>query len=467
MKWRVLSLGVAVSAILSGPAAGDGRETAGAAPKPPVSPVKLVFIHHSTGEGWLADDGGRLGVALRDNNYFVSDTNYGWGPDAIGDSTDTGHWWAWFRGPRRDAYLDALFKESGQNASYSRLARDPGGENRIVLFKSCFPNSSIAGRPGDAPRKGANPLRGQDSSSPWMTVANVKGIYNDLLAYFSTRTDKLFVLVASPPLVPNATDAAHAANARAVHDWLVTDWLKPYPHANVAVFDLFTVLTSNGGSTDVSDLGRVAGNHHRYRNGAVEHPRTVNNNTSAYGSTEDDSHPTAAGGRKASGEFAPLLNLYFARWKAGTKAPQAGTVTPSSGSVAAGAAVNFKTTWSDANGSNDLKECLFLVGAGTSPSASAYVFYDPLAGKLYLRSQDGSKWTGGYAPGSAHTIRNGQVGLNCARTIVLIQTGTVAVTWNLTFVASYAGPRSLYLKATDKGKRTSGWKKKGAVTIVS
>jgi hypothetical protein len=56
---------------------------------------------------------------------------------------------------------------------------------------------------------------------------------------------------------------------------------------------------------------------------------------------------------------------------------------------------------------------------------------------------------------------------DCARTIVSIQTGTIAVTWNLTFAASYAGPRSLYLKATDRAKLASGWKKKGAVTIGS
>lgn len=466
MKWRVLCLDVAAAAILLGSASVAGSEPGNAAPKPPASPVKLIFVHHSTGEEWLADGGGRLGVTLKANKYFVSDTNNGWGPDAVGDSTDTGHWWTWFRGPRRDVYLDALFKESGRNSSYARLVRDPGGENKIILFKSCFPNSHISGRPGDPPRKGANPLRGQDSSSPWMTVANVKGIYNDLLAYFATRTDKLFVLIASPPLVPDATDASHAANARAVHDWLVTDWLKTYPHANVAVFDFFTVLTSNGGSPKVNDLGRTAGNHHRWRNGAIEHTRTVASDTCAYGSSEGDSHPTAAGGRKASGEFAPLLNLFYARWKAGAKAPRTGTVTPSSGPVPAGAAVNFKTTWSDANGSTDVKECLFLSGAGTGPAASADLKYDPLAGKLYLRSQDGSKWTGGYAPGSAHTIRNGQVSLDCARTAVLVRTEMIAVTWNLTFDAAYAGPKSLYLKATDKGKRTSGWQRKGAVTIM-
>ena len=48
---------------------------------PPAAPVKLVFIHHSTGQAWLEDGHGGLGIALRDNNYFVSDTNYGWGPE--------------------------------------------------------------------------------------------------------------------------------------------------------------------------------------------------------------------------------------------------------------------------------------------------------------------------------------------------------------------------------------------------
>ena len=49
-------------------------------PNPPSAPVRLIFIHHSSGENWLADDNGGLGIALRDNNYVVSDTNYGWGP---------------------------------------------------------------------------------------------------------------------------------------------------------------------------------------------------------------------------------------------------------------------------------------------------------------------------------------------------------------------------------------------------
>ena len=44
-------------------------------PNPPTQTVKLIFIHHSSGENWLADEHGGLGAALANNNYFVSDTN--------------------------------------------------------------------------------------------------------------------------------------------------------------------------------------------------------------------------------------------------------------------------------------------------------------------------------------------------------------------------------------------------------
>jgi hypothetical protein len=296
-------------------------------PNPPASPVRLVFIHHSTGENWLADGNGGLGLALRDNNYFVSDTNYGWGPDdlddgsgTIGDHTDLGHWYSWFSGPHRDTYLAALYSEAGAHSSYSRLGTTPGGENRVVLFKSCFPNSALGGSPSDpVPPIGSNPLRGEGAWSDAMTVANAKGIYNELLAYFATRTDKLFVVVTAPPLVAGSTNATQAANARAFNDWLVDGWLVGYPHHNVAVVDLYDVLTSNGGSNrtnnpSVNDLGWADGNHHRYRNGAVEHVQSVAFDYSAYGSSSSDSHPSRAGNLKATGELVSLVNVAYHCW---------------------------------------------------------------------------------------------------------------------------------------------------------
>jgi hypothetical protein len=299
-------------------------------PNPPDPVVKLVFVHHSTGEAWLADGHGGLGVELKNNRYFVSDTNYGWGPDSIGDRTDIGHWYTWFRGSQRDTYTAALYVESSQHSSYTRRATDPGGENEIILFKSCFPNSNLGGSPSDPPTAGSNPLRNQDAGSEHMTVGNAKGIYNDLLVYFQTRQDKLFVVVTAPPLAGNETSAEAAANARALNNWLVNDWLDAYPYANVAVFDFFNVLTSNGGSANTNDLGATQRNHHRWWNDAEQHIQTVANSYSSYPSDAWDSHPTAAGDQKATAEFVPLLNVFYHRWKTEQTTPTATrTATPS------------------------------------------------------------------------------------------------------------------------------------------
>ena len=296
-------------------------------PSPPAQTVKLIFIHHSTGGNWLADPagndlGGDLGRALMNNNYFVSATNYGWmgGGDSIGDRTDIGNWWEWFRSPNSANILADLYVENGQSfdsyGSWPRLATDPGGENQIIVFKSCFPNSALQGDPGTAPPPiASNPLRGQDAYSQYHTVANARGIYIDLLEYFSTRQDKLFIVVTAPPLI----DGTWADNARAFNDWLVNDWLSGYPYENVAVFDFYNVLTSNAGDVDTNDLGWASGNHHRWWNGAVQHQQTEANNTAAYPSGDD--HPNRAGNEKATAEFIQLLNVFYNRWAGGAAAP--------------------------------------------------------------------------------------------------------------------------------------------------
>gem|GEM_PF-3449445 len=314
-----------------------GRQAFADSVTPPLQPVRLIFIHHSTGENWLADDNGGLGVALRDNNYFVSDTNYGWGPDTIGDSTDIGNWYSWFRGSNSATYLSALYAETAQHASYSRLATNPGGENEIIMFKSCFPNSALQGSPGDpVPAIDSNPLKGQGAGSAYHTVANAKGIYIDLLEYFTARQDKLFIAIAAPPL----SDATYADNARAFNNWLVNDWLSAYPYHNVFVFDFYNVLTTNGGSALVNDLNSATGNHHRWWNNAVQHKTDGDNDLSPnvleYPSGDD--HPSTAGNLKATAEFLPLLNLAYNRWKdtgstTTTVAPTTTTVAPTTTSA--------------------------------------------------------------------------------------------------------------------------------------
>ncbi len=281
---------------------------------PPERVVKLIFIHHSSGENWLADDNGGLGFALGQNNYFVSDTNYGWGPGTIGDRTDIPNWLEWFASDETPEIMQAVYSESGQNSSYTRALEDPGGENEIVLFKSCFPNSNLEGSADDPAAPGDG-----------LTVSNAKYVYNEILGYFLTRPDKLFIVVTAPPLLRANTSPENAANARAFDNWLVNDWLAEngYPLANVAVFDFYNVLTGKD-------------NHHRVLDGQIEHVFAPGGNFTFYPSAADDDHPSPKGNRKATEEFIPLLNLYYRRWAeasagqapAATQAPPPETQAP-------------------------------------------------------------------------------------------------------------------------------------------
>ena len=274
---------------------------------PPLAPVKLVFVHHAIGGNWLADpkEGkpyGGLGRALMENNYYVSATNRGWGPDGIGDRTDITDWPRWFLGPERELILDDLYSENGQNVNgfgdWSRLGRDPGGENQIVMFKSRPSNSNLEGSPDDPPLE--VPRHWEKS------VANAKAVYLALLDYFRYRPDKLFVVITAPPLPDDETTPQSAANARALNTWLVHEWLQDYPHANVVVFDYYNVLTG-------------VDNHHRWAGGVVEHVQDTPGNVAAY--LVGDGHPSSEGQSKATAEFVPMLNVYYNRWQAAKAAP--------------------------------------------------------------------------------------------------------------------------------------------------
>jgi len=342
-------------------------------PAPPAAPVKLVFVHHSTGGNWLADpneDGhyGGLGQTLMDNNYFVSATNYGWGPtlsgmgEPIGSYTDIVHWPLWFTGPSSSIVLSQLYSQFDKTmytpgdwrffGDYSRMADpDPTRENEIIVIKSCFPNSDLYGNPDDDAHAEPNDWE--------YSVSNAKAVYNNLLTYFETRQDKLFIVITAPPMAegeyalndPGTPAADRSTNVRAFNNWLLSDWLAGYLHNNVAVFDFYNVLTSNGGVTRVddastnaepNDAGSVDGNHHRWTGSAIEHLQTINNNYAAYpdysgGPDYYDSHPTTAGHQKATAEFVLLLNVYYNRWKSGTtpaqpdltlSAPTSGTSWP-------------------------------------------------------------------------------------------------------------------------------------------
>ncbi|MCP4644950.1 MAG: PKD domain-containing protein [bacterium] len=246
-----------------------------------------VFIHHSCGENWL---NGGLHRALLAKPYIDdrNDITYGTelNPDSgrprslgspAGDLTDMQHWILWFN-------------------DYLGRVQAHGGQNRIILFKSCFPNSHV----DDVGTEPGDPF------SDWHCIANYKAVYRHpggsgktyahdghtyraLQDVFAQHPDTLFIPVTAPPECWAETDKPIAANARAFNTWLKDEWLPAYVRAtglhNVAVFDWFDLL-----ACPASDSS---------------HPNQLR---SEYGGGAGDSHPNSAANTRSTQVFAGFID---------------------------------------------------------------------------------------------------------------------------------------------------------------
>jgi hypothetical protein len=218
----------------------------------------LLFIHHSVGENWL-DEGGLRG-SLAGLGVGVHSVTYG---SDIGQETDMSDWVAKF-----DSYFEKMLKyDVRPDILY------PGDmENDIIMFKPCFPNSDIAAE-GTPP---GNPYE-EDR-----TIWNYKSVFDNLVERFSKAPGKLFIYVTAPPLVPGETSAENAARTREFNNWVKSDFVAEYKKRtnleNFRVFDLFDILADSS-----------------------------NYLKSDYRRSDTNSHPNAAGSRKATGHFLQFL----------------------------------------------------------------------------------------------------------------------------------------------------------------
>lgn len=238
-------------------------------------PVKIMFIHHSCGQNWLTSGNGNLGTALNDKYYYVTESNYGWDAepnDDLGDYTDTGNWSMWFNNTKmRYVYANSFM------ATYSNTVDDPGGENTIIMFKSCYPLSEVGS-----------------------SIDDEKAVYNSLLSYFAAHTNKLFILITPP----GESEVSSYSLTKELCDWLVDEqngWLKDYPAKNVGVFDFYCVLSE-------------INSHHRVVDNQIEHVYASNyDGQSPYHNGDD--HPNETGNQKATDEYITILNYYYERWQ--------------------------------------------------------------------------------------------------------------------------------------------------------
>jgi basic membrane protein A len=145
--------------------------------------------------------------------------------------------------------------------------------------------------------------------------------------------------------------------------------------------------------------------------------------------------------------------------------PELGTVDPSSGSGTTGVTTYFTTTWVDANGRADLKQCYFHIGDSPSIVGNVTLMYNAVKNKLWMRTDDGAVWFGGHAPGSANTMENSQAIVHCSLTTAQGAGDTLAVKWAIEFKPGYEGDKKTGLKCKDRQKAKAKGKWKGTWTV--
>ncbi|MBN1680887.1 MAG: hypothetical protein JW966_11400 [Anaerolineae bacterium] len=209
---RLLLIGtVAVSGliVLIAPTAAQGE------------PVRIIFMHHSTGEGLIWEGNVReaftsLGYEFWDHGYNddglvdAAGTYLGTHWDVPDDNTDPDGWYVVFNQP---------YTDPPANTFSHMLAYD------VIIFKSCFPASDIQSEDDF-----------ETYRSYFLTIRDVMDQY----------PDKLFIPFTTPPLVPNETSPEAAARARRWSEYLTSpDYLEGHP--NIAVFDFFSTLADASG----------------------------------------------------------------------------------------------------------------------------------------------------------------------------------------------------------------------------
>jgi len=275
----------------------------------------LLFAHHSVGQDWL-DNGLRNALIAKAYIDEVNEIYYGdivlpdTGRPALlgtpaGDSTDMCHWILWF-----NDYLLAMKKHDCAN-----------GTNKIIMFKSCFPNSELAengtepGDPFDSARHLVNyKAIYRHPNGPGRTYSYNSRVYKPLEDIFAANPGTFFIAVTAPSEIPSETCNDWADRARVFNNWLKTTWLNSYyaahPHLrNVAVFDFFDVLAyanSYTGTENYTPVGSPPGNY------------PVRNMTKSQYRT-GDSHPNVSADQTATVVFATspsnFIDAAWNRWR--------------------------------------------------------------------------------------------------------------------------------------------------------
>lgn len=193
----------------------------------PTTPVKIAYLHHSTGDYiW---NGGVPGFITAYNTTYGTDYQI----DTITyPNTGGGYLWANYPYDYWNLWVN--------HTNLTVPSQDQGELNLdqlaasydVIVFKHCFPVSSINADDG-------NP----DITSSYQTIANYKLQYNALKARMKTDfPTKKFILWTGAALNAGSTNSGDAARAQEFFNWVKSTWDEPGD--NIYIWDFFALETA-------------------------------------------------------------------------------------------------------------------------------------------------------------------------------------------------------------------------------
>jgi hypothetical protein len=212
--------------------------------------TNVIFLHHSTGRALIEEGNVRpaltaLGYQFWDHGYndarglvrpdgTRTEASYHIPGGGAGGNTDVDGLAELFSQPVTDPPANA----------FSRLL-----QHEVIAVKSCFPNSAV---------------KSDEMQLQFQTW------YVQMRDIMDQHPDRVFIIVTSPPLHPQQTNASESRRARAIANWLKSDaYLAGYP--NIFTFDFFDLLADPSTNTLRSEyqLDRVDSHPNRLANETI------------------------------------------------------------------------------------------------------------------------------------------------------------------------------------------------------
>lgn len=186
--------------------------------------VKIIFLHHSTGNNvWKGGVPQWFEKYNQDNgkNYQISERAFPSGKPYAWKNYPFDYWNIWVANAGSEPYMEEPTLE----------ILTPGYD--VIVFKHCYPVSAIMPDEGTA-----------DTASEEKTLGNYKLQYAALKAKLRQFSDNKFIVWTGAALVAGNTNEESAARAREFAEWVRDEWDEPGD--NIFVWDFFDLETEGG-----------------------------------------------------------------------------------------------------------------------------------------------------------------------------------------------------------------------------